>query len=214
MKTTTTIFEILQSEYVANGFDEFYNAETNQLIEYGGKDAFINKIYQNDKDVNKLANRYIFGEYNLQSPGCDASFKRMFMLRFLNREIAFQTVDMFRNKLIGLLVANDQYLSLTYDHFEDMFASGNSSDNTQTSQSQYDDRNADVDLPQNNTELSLDDAVVKYASTTHYDRNRNKTSGENKTSQVGYNANVLQLLNNVYTNKLDEFDQKLFLQIW
>lgn len=214
MKTTTTIFDIILSEYQASGYNEFFNDETNQLIEQGGEDALINKIYKNDDAVFKIENRYIFGNYNLQSHGCDASFKHMFVTRFLNREIAFQTVDLFRNKLVGLLVANDQFLSLTYDHFEDMFASGNSSQNKQKGSSQYDDRNADVDLPQDNTQLSLDDALVKYASTTHYDRNRNVTENEGSSSQVGYSANVLALLDNVYTNKLDEFDRKLFLQIW
>lgn len=216
MKVTTTIYEIIQSEYWASGNDEFFNKDTNQLITQGDKNALINKIYKFDKDgdVYKICERYLFGEFDLTSPQADYYFKRMLITRFLNREIAFQTVDLFRNRMVSMLMANDQYLSNIYDNFYNIFSGGSSGTNSASGSNVYKDRSADATLPQDKTGVDLNDDTVPYADTTHYDNNKQDTTQNGRHDSVAFSASVLAQLDNIYNKKLNEFDAELFLQVW
>lgn len=237
MKTTTTIDDLIRTGAKRQGYDAFI--DENGLIRTGSTRSNIMKqISDYTVFIKKVTDPEIFDNFCFENSSVDAFFKRAFLTRFESREIAFQTVDVFRNKLVSKMIINEQWLTEIYQHFDDIFnglstgkqdatnrsltVTNNSTDTT----TNHRDRNANVTLPQDNTNLSLENDFVDYADRTYFDNNRtiqnvvsrgtSETNSENHQNSVN-NANkieVIQALNNVYENKLREFDRALFLQIW
>lgn len=216
MKTTTTIEEILRSEYDKFGGDDFFNPKTGQLLEMGDKFALIKRISYFDDDIYKLCNYALFTDYVLDSKECDRYFKRMFVNHFLNREIAFQTIDLFRVKLLACLMADNKYLSNIYDHFNDIFQGGNNSQDEQTQETDGKNKNANQTLPQDNASIDLtkfeDD--FPYADTVNADHSNQKVVTRGTHATQSFNVNVANELEKVFNMELDRLDLKLFLQIW
>lgn len=237
MKTTTTIDDLIRTGAKRQGYDAFI--DENGLIRTGSTRSNIMKqISDYTVFIKKVTDPEIFDNFCFENSSVDAFFKRAFLTRFESREIAFQTVDVFRNKLVSKMIINEQWLTEIYQHFDDIFnglstasqdATAHSlteTNNTTDTTTNHRDRNANVTLPQDNTNLSLENDFVDYADRTYFDNNRtiqnivshgtSETNSENHQNSVN-NANkieVIQALNNVYENKLREFDRALFLQIW
>lgn len=226
MKTTTTLEELIRTQAANNDFDDIFSKERNQIILGGDVDSLLQQVAQYTPFIKKLTDIYIFGYYKLLSDGADKYFKQMFLNRFLNFEIGFQTVDLFRNKVSSLLAINDQYLSLLYDNFFKYGKGYSTSKTNQTSSTTSNqkthnrDRNAHVDLPQDNINLDLENNLVSYANDTNFDNSSSETTNtsNNKNDSISeaerYDASVLEKLNNLYNQKLDEFENALFLKVW
>lgn len=237
MKTTTTIDDLIRTGAKRQGYNAFID-ENGFIRTSTTRSNIMKQISDYTVFIKKVTDPEIFDDFCFSNVTVDAFFKRAFLARFENREIAFQTVDVFRNRLVSKMIINEQWLTEVFVHFDDIFNGLSTGESTQNSHSltetkqttdtttNYRDRNADVTLPQDNTQLSLEDDFVTYADRTHYDNNRTiqnvvshgtsettaeiQNSSKNNTSSV----EVLQALNNLYENKLREFDKALFLQIW
>lgn len=216
MKTTTTIEEIIRGEYDKDGGDDFFNPKTGQLIEMGDKFALLKRIATFDDKIYDLCNYTLFSDYILQSKGCDRYFKRMFVNNFLNREIAFQTVDLFRVKLLASLMADDKYLSNIYEHFDDIFQGGNNSQDEQTQTTDGKNKNASQTLPQDNASVDLNKFVddFPYADTVNADHSNQEVVTHGTHASQNFSVNVANELQKVFNVELDRLDSKLFLQIW
>lgn len=116
-KYTTTIYEILASEGYKHGFNDFIAPDGIHLITYGDNLAFINKVNAFDSDIQNWANNALFAGNRLTSAGADYFFKKEFVSLFINREIKYQTLDLWRIKLTAEMTKYDQWLSNTYDSF-------------------------------------------------------------------------------------------------
>lgn len=206
-KYTTTVFEILAGEAHRQGFSDFLSPDGVHVIGYGDDLAFTSKVASYDDDVKKWADRVIFGRCTLASPGADYFFKKAFVQRFINREIAFQTVDLWRIKLVGEMTRYGQWLSTTFDSFDKIYVgekdgrttgnlAANHTDNSSTdftgkvnttSKGETDtntisrQRDLDATLPQNETSLSLDSDDVSYAD-SRKDTKQKNSSGTTQTS--------------------------------
>lgn len=206
-KYTTTIYEILAGEAHREGFSDFLAPDGLHVIGYGDDLAFTSKVASYDADVKKWADRVIFGRCALASPGADYFFKKAFVQRFINREIAFQTVDLWRIKLVGEMTRYGQWISNTYDSFDKIYVgekdgktTGNLAANhsdastidftgnvNSTGKSQTDtnstsrQRDLDATLPQNETSLSLDSDDVSYAD-SRKDTKQKSTGGTTQTT--------------------------------
>lgn len=182
----------------------------------------MNQVAQYTPMVQAIVNQTIFGKFHFSNQDFDTFFKKAFMNRFLDREISPQVLDVWRQRLVSLCIVNDQYLSNIYEHFADMFSNhGLNHSETDTTNSKVGTRNnrsAHRSLPQDTAELSLDDDIVQYPDYTDYDKSRDNddTTGKSVTDSTSdhFSPEVLEKLNNVYEKKLDEFDRKLFIQIW
>lgn len=214
MKTTSTIEDILRGEAKANGWDDIFNSKEYQLIRYGDESALIYQVATYTPFMSKLCDHLIFGQYKLESFGADQFFKKAFMNRFINREIAQQTIDIFRNHVVQYLATNDEWLSETYDHFDDMFS--NKSDNSNKGQQNYKDktRTAEKDLPQNNTDLDLNQDIYDYSTKTDQTNFKHDATDNRDIVAHSFSPDVIAKLDNIYKRKLDECDKKLFLQMW
>lgn len=203
-KYTTTIYEILASEGYKHGFNDFIAPDGFHLMNYGDNAAFINKVNAYDKDIQSWANAALFAGNALASAGADAFFKKEFVTRFINREIKYQTLDLWRIKLTAEMVRYDQWLSSTYDNFYKVYTNekdGKTTGNllanqvntsntdftgnaTTDTDSQTRHRDLDATLPQNETSLSLDSNDVPYADSRKDSKDKSNTHSVTDTKNV------------------------------
>lgn len=237
MKTTTTIEDIIRVSAKRSGYNAIID-ENGLFRLQGQRTNLIQQINDYTQFIQDISDKQIFGYYSFKNIDVDKFFKRAFLLRFINREIAFQTIDIFRSKLISKMIINEQWLTEVYVHFDDIFngldtGSQDSTNHSLTETNQTTDqhttardRNAKVTLPQDNTNLDLENNIVDYADETNFDNSKQDvntvshgTSETNAQAHQQQQSNsskieVLQALNNLYDEKLKEFDKALFLQIW
>lgn len=210
-KYTTSIYELLASEGYKHGFNDFLAPDGIHLITYGDNLAFVNKVARFDKDIQQWANTILFAGNTLSSSQADFFFKREFVSRYINREIKYQTVDIWRIKLASEMTKYDQWMSNTYDNFAKIYtgekdgkttgnllANQNNTSNTDftgkvTADSNTVTRHRDLDatLPQNETGLDLDSDTVAYAD--------NRKDSKDKT-----NAHSVTDTKNVTDTKADQ----------
>lgn len=118
---TTTLNEYLQSELQKRGHSEFYNA--GRLTFNKSKYGFIQKILKYDHDVSCIVDECIFKGFKLENDKVDKHFKKMFITRFLDREINRQTIDAFSSQVLYVTLTHEEYIdkvfgSEYYKYFE------------------------------------------------------------------------------------------------
>lgn len=236
MKTTTTIMDIIQAGLINAGHNEFLNKINGvlQITNHSDEFTFILKIQHYDDDVRAVVDSDIFGGFKFSSSAADLFFKRMFISRFLDRQINTQTLDLFRHHLISYCLANDSYVTMLYDNIEDYYlgthnsssdnTSATSNNSTTTNEATGGNNSAERDLPQDNVNLDLHADTTDYANTNSIFRSFDNSNSINDSSGTAnshsdgtdYNFDVgtLNMLKYQWTSLLDDFDAKLFLQIW
>src|SRR5699024_10388047 len=95
---TTTVFKIIQSELLKKGLNEFVDEDGN-LIFFESEYQFTSKILSYDEDIKHIVND-LFSNHQLDDPVFDDQFKKMFLYRFINRQINRQTVESFKMQLL------------------------------------------------------------------------------------------------------------------
>lgn len=195
-----------------------FDNSTLQMVRYGDEVALTYQVATYTPLIKDLTDRYLFGGYTFTSANADFFFKKMFVNRFINREIAFQTVDLFRSKLVAMSAANDQFISSIYDNYDKLFSGESDSKSTNESNSGTVQRNRDahVTIPQDTVVTNLDDDNVPYADNTDWGKMKSDTDANGKNDNVSHqvSASVIEKLNNIYVLKLDDFDRALFLGVW
>lgn len=215
MKTTTTLEDILRNEASKyKDWDDIFNNESGQLIRYGATNALIYQVATYTDMVSDLCNHAFFSGYTLSDQKADRFFKKMFVNRFLHREIGFQTVDIFRTRLIGLLMQYEQYIVNTYQNYDKMFSGHGETTTKQNAEGLNKQRYAHVSLPQNNVNIDLNNDIAEYADINDLTNNSSNNSNNSNTVTDKFSPDVLSKLENVYQRLLDDFDRKLFLQVF
>lgn len=213
MKTTTTILDILASSAVDQGYNAFINPD-GTFKESRDENNLIRQINNYTDFARSISNDEIFGGFNLSDLDCDKWFKKAFLNNFLHREIKYQTLDIFRSRLVSKMLLDEKWLVLTYHEFDELFnGDTNSTSNTQTSNNS-ESRGANATLPQDQTTLNLDDDTVPYADNTAYNRSKQNGTQDNQAHKSGADYNAMVNLNNVFNKKMLEYDRDLFLQIF
>lgn len=213
MKTTTTILEILQAKAARSGYNAFIADDgTFRLADDGT--SIISQIAQYSDFIKDISSYEIFGGFVFKDKNVDIFVKRLFLSRFLNREIKFQTIDLFRNKLVFLLAENEQWFTNVYNKFEKMFDGENNSNSSDDEHSLNEGRGANSTLPQDNTQLDLSSDIVEYADDTQYNRGKTDTTKNSASTSTSASTGVIQALDNVYLKKFKEFESALFLGVW
>ena len=214
MKTTASLMDIIQTELINNGLNEFVNKVdgATQITRNDDRFTFIRKVAQYDDDVQAVVNRTFFMNFKLQNDKADLFFKRSFITRFLDREIANQTVDLFANHLVGQMITDEPFIINLYENMDKYLISYNDNTNVNNTDSISDVKNenetnsnatsnsdthdgfnrANADLPQDNTDLDLNKNSVDYANNTDVNRgyNNNKSNTVNN-EQVNTKSNTV-----------------------
>lgn len=212
MKTTTTLLEIIQAKAKTEGYNAFFNQDTNQLRTMG--DSLLTEVAQYTPFIRTITNSEIFSNFALSDQDADKFFKQIFLNRFINREIKYQTLDLFRNKLVNLMLTNNQWICDVFKYYNDMFNGVQHASQNSQQNSNNEARTADSTLPQDNTKLNLNDSEVPFADSTNYQHGETNVQAHQASNSSSNSPSVIDQLDNVYNRKLDEFDGALFLQIW
>lgn len=217
---TTTLYKIIQGELQKQGLNEFVN-EQGELVYFEKEHQFIQKIIRYDSDVEKIVND-LFLHLSLENPEFDYHFKKTFTLKFLNRQINFQTVENFQTQLMTTFLTHQHFMNQVYQNF-DQFATSATRSTQQNNQltdgsTVTDTRNAHADLPQNQVNIDVNDSVLESANTNTISKNQqqNKQTTDGTTSGETQNFNIDQFFqaSQLLENVLKIFDKKCFLQIF
>jgi len=107
-KHTTTLMEIIQSELINAGFNEFVNE--GKLTFDNQEFQFIQKVLRFDEDVKKIVDKTIFKGFKFNDERIDRYFKEAFTTRFLDREIGRQTVEAFASLVLYETIIREDYI--------------------------------------------------------------------------------------------------------
>ena len=225
---TTTLFRIIQSELIEQGFNEFVNSDGN-LILFDSDHQFTTKILNYDTDVREIVDHLFIG-VSLTKREHDEHFKKMFINRFINRRINRQTIEAFKFELQSTFLMNQNYMNTVYTDLDKYITQSQINENTNKQTNEQlndgettsDNRQAYAQLPQNNVQLDVNSTVMDSASDNTISRNKQtnkqnntgETTGESKTENKSYQFTELFKSNGLMEQILNEFDKKCFMQTW
>lgn len=217
--TTTTLFKYIQSELIKRGLNEF--EKDGELILFDSKQQFMNKIFTYDDDVASIMND-LFIQQSLNDLENDHHFKRLFLYRFVNRQINRQTIESFQLELANVFLSQADYINRIYEELE-QYLTGASQSNQSTKQvndgqTTTDSRSAFSDLPQSSTNLDVDNTIMTAASDNTVSRNKQTnqqaSDGTQSTHSKNYQLDQLLKTSGIMEQILNQFDRKCFLQIY
>lgn len=229
MKTTTTLMEIVTSELINAGFNEFSfttqdakGRPIQQLFRTDDRFTFIRKLARYDDDIDKAVDKAFFFNQKLNNIEADKYFKHMFITKFMDRQIGPQTVETFGSHLTSLMLQYEPYITElftnvnNYYHDEKFSISDNTTKNNGTSKSDttstIDDHSGtnsvNRDLPQDNATLDLTSDEVTFANTNDVSRSFNKNTANNSQAGETTNAATSNTTGNTYGYNVDTL-QKL-----
>ena len=217
---TTTLFKIIQSELLKEGFNEFVDEDGN-LIFFDSEHQFTSKILSYDEDIKNIVND-LFSYYQLDDQVFDEQFKKMFLYRFINRQINRQTVESFKMQLLYTFLNHQDFLNRLAKDLDQYLT--NATEQEQINQqltdgtTTNDNRQAFASLPQTNVNIDVNDTNMKSADDNTISRNKQKnnqqTDGTTKGTSKAYQLDQLLKTNGLLDTVLDDFDRKCFLQFW
>lgn len=217
--TTTTLFKYIQSELIKRGLNEF--EKDGELILFDSKQQFMNKIFTYDDDVASIMND-LFIQQSLNDLENDHHFKKLFLYRFVNRQINRQTIESFQLELANVFLSQADYINRIYEELE-QYLTGASQSNQSTKQvndgqTTTDSRSAFSDLPQSSTNLDVDNTIMTAASDNTVSRNKQTnqqaSDGTQSTHSKSYQLDQLLKTSGIMEQILNQFDRKCFLQIY
>ena len=225
---TTRIFNIVQSELIEKGLNEFVDKEGN-LVYFEHDYQFMTKILKYDEDVAEIVNELFSGQ-SLNDHVFDEHFKKAFLYRFINRRINRQTIEAFRLELLSTFLTNEDYINRLYEDLDKYLTQTNTSDthnnqtNTQTNtgSNTSDNRTAYAELPQNNVQIDVDSTVMESATDNTITRNKqtntletkNEAADDSNSESKAYQLSELFKTNGLLEEVLNVFDVKCFMQTW
>lgn len=220
MGGTISLYDYIQSELQKQGFNEFVNEE-GELVFFDNEYQFIRKMMNYDEEVAQIMDDLFLHE-SLPNEENDQAFKRLFLLKFMERYVAFQSMEIFSAKLTYVFLANQTFITNVLTSADDFIT------NTQTNKQQSHDknssksmsnnRNAFADLPQNQVNIDLNDDVMEFASNNTI--SKNEDSNESKSNQGSDGETKSYQLENLVKSQgllkpvFDQFDSTCFLQTW
>lgn len=215
-KHTTTLMDILRSELIKRGENEFIN--DGRLTFFDDKYAFIEKVAKFDDDVYDIVTKHFFGNRSYPDKTIDRNFKEAFTNRFMDRQIGRQTMEGFQTQVVTLFIQYSEYIYYTFgkldDFIENKQTSETHSDEQSTETSDY--RGLEATLPQTEINLDVSDDDLNYADTNNINKRQDKgnrqanSNSENRT----FNPDNLDKIFEMKERIMNKFDQKCFLQIW
>ena len=220
MMRTTTLYNYIQSELIKKGLNEFVN-DKGSLVVFNEDDQFMTKILKYDEDVSKIVD-HLFSYESLDKDEHDDHFKKIFIYRFINRQINRQTIEAFKLELLHVFLSSKSYINRIYEDVE-LFITQSSIHDQENKQltdgsTLSDNRSAFADLPQSTANLDVDNTNMSYETDNTISRNRQnnqqETDGTTKSNTKSYSFDELFKSNGLMGQVLDNFDIKCFLQIW
>lgn len=212
LKTTTRLIDIIQSELINRGENEFYNKINgiDQLTYFMSEYSFIRKIMKYNTTVKQILDHMIYNDISLDDEQADLFFKKAFINKFYAREIGQETIELFAGQLTHYIITHEDYIIDLHKNFTTYMRGGNTSNSTD--ESTNGNNMGRADLPQDSATLDLTMGAMTYADETTINRGYNKNT--KNSNNDNYDITKLNSAMRVWDNMFDDIDKKLFLQTW
>lgn len=218
MKTTSRLYDVIYTTY-NNIYGDFLR--DHQIIYYDPKLQFSHKVVDYDEEVKTVCRNTIFYGLDFLDETPRLRFEQEFLTRFLSRTIKFQTYENFNWRLTAYVrgvkdIITDYYVNGNkyLQGYSQSNASGNSNSQGETLSR---DNSLASSLPQDNTDMSLDQDVYNYADTTAHSKSRatnNTTQNTTQTSDtITFDVTRLSELQAFHDSLFNDLDRLLFSQM-
>lgn len=218
MKTTSRLYDIIHSTY-----DHLYGdfVRDNKIVYFDEHMQFSHKVVDYDDEIKSVCRNTIFYGLDFLDETSRLRFEQEFLTRFLSRAIKFQTYENFNWKLVSYIrgvkdIINDYYINGNkyLQGYSQSNASGNSNSQGETLSR---DNSLAVSLPQDATNISLDQDTYDYADTTAHSKSRASNTTTQDTTQtndtITYDVARLSELQAYHDSLFNDLDRLLFSQM-
>ena len=236
MMVTTTLYKYFQSELIKEGLDEFVQPDETgyfdppiDFVWFDEEFQFTTKLMKYDDDIQKMTNK-LFSGLSLKNEEHDKHFKKIFVNRFIERQINRQTIEAFKMVLVSTFLSQEDFINSVYENMENFITQTNLSNqkNDQSNKQKTDgktivnNRSAFADLPQSSTNLDVNNTVMEHATDNTISKNKQEnnqqvdgtTSGTTDGKTQSFQFDELIKSSEIMNKVFEEFDRKCFLQIW
>ena len=176
----------------------------------------MTRILKFDETVESITSSTIFTGLYLDYG--DSDFKKLFIQHFLNREIKWQTLELFQSKIAATFLMNQDTLNFYYSELDRLLTRSNvndsqntgsdesesitTGDNTSKTDNVSDNRSITASMPQDQYNIDVENHIAHTANSNDISKNKNvsETTGNNNTSQknTGQNNSTSQSVSNMY----------------
>lgn len=213
MKATVAYDDYIKSELINQyGVDEIVDG--NKIVAFDEDYSIIKMIMNFDKNVQEIINRRIFLGESLDNEEHDKEFKKIFLLRFMTRQIQQQTIEAHAVKVTSCFMKHRKTLEYYFREYEKMLEGDYSSSTNRENEGETGLRLAVSTLPQSELNLNLDDQGLSYADSNTIQKTRAKDEGLSTTKGSSFSVDPFMKLSNFLEPILREFDKVGFLHIF
>ena len=176
----------------------------------------MTRILKFDETVEKITSETIFTGLHITNG--DSDFKKLFLQHFLNREIKWQTLELFQYKIAATFLMNQDTLNFYYSELDRLLKRSNVNDsensghdesesittgnNTSKTDNVSDNRSISASMPQDQYNIDVENHIAPTANSNDISKNKNvsETNANNNTTQknTGQNNATSQSVSNVY----------------
>ena len=188
----------------------------NNLENLSSRTSEMTRILKFDETVEEITSEMIFTGLHLENG--DSDFKKLFLQHFLNREIKWQTLELFQSKIAATFLMNQDTLNFYYSELDRLLKRANVSDNqnngsnesesittgnnTSKTDNVSDNRSISASMPQDQYNIDVENHIAHNADSNDISKNKNvsETNANNNTSQTntGRNNATSQTISNMY----------------
>ena len=186
------------------------------LEKLSSRTSEMTRILKFDETVEEITTDTIFTGLHLEHG--DSDFKKLFIQHFLNREIKWQTLELFQSKIAATFLMNQDTLNFYYSELDRLLTRSNVNDsentghdesesittgnNTSKTDNVSDNRSISATMPQDQYNIDVENHIAHTANSNDVSKNKNvsETTGNNSTSQKnkGLNNASSQSVSNMY----------------
>ena len=217
MKITSSLYYIICSELMNNGYNEFITPNRNQLTYYDKNARVISQInmYEKYEIIKACENTIFYGLSFLNN--YRKRFEKEFINHFLTRNIKYQTYEFARLQLVSFVFENFELIESIYNA-ENLLLGKSQTTSTGKTTSETTNKNNSLyaDLPQDNINMNVNNDTLDYASNNSINKSKsNGTSDSNNISNSqSYNIDNLTKLYMFKAQLFNDLDKRLFSQLF
>lgn len=217
MKITSSLYYIICSELINNGYNEFITQNRNQLTYYDKNARVVSQInmYEKDEIITACENTIFYGLSFLSN--YRKRFEKEFINHFLIRNIKYQTYEVARLQLVSFVFENLELIESIYNAENLLLGkSQTTSTGKTTSETMNKNNSLYADLPQDNINMNVNNDTLDYASNNSINKSKsNGTSDSNNVSNSqSYNIDNLTKLYMFKAQLFNDLDKRLFSQLF
>ena len=215
MSKTPTLYDLMLAELWELEKDKDIYRYDN-LENLSSRTSEMTRILKFDETVEGITTETIFTGLYLDYG--DTDFKKLFIQHFLNREIKWQTLELFQSKIAATFLMNQDTLNFYYSELDRLLTRSNVNDsentgrdesesitkgnNTSKTDNVSDNRSISASMPQDQYNIDVENHIAHTANSNDISKNKNvsETEANNNTTQsnTGQNNSTSQSVSNMY----------------